>query len=538
MEADIRDGDRTCSLLDDALFSARGPRGTPGKRTLPQLLAALSQGQLLSFDALQMHQRQPWYSFLVQIAAMGLAREQTQQIAADATAWRRRLTALSQGDDAPWHLVVAAPSTPAFMQAPIPEGNLEAAEYVADRATPDALDVLITTKSHDIKQHRIIDGRPEHWIYGLVALQTTGGYLGRGNYGVVRMNGGLGNRPLIGLAPALDWGSRFRRDVAVLLQNRVEIGAAGGFDLEDGLALLWLPPWDGTRRTSARLEQCDPFFVEICRRIRFTCDHRGDLVCWRKNTACPRVDADGRRGRTGDPWVPIDNRANKALTLGPDGFTYDRIQQIWWSEDYTPPVALELHPLDATTDFFFLASTMVRGQGKTEGLHRRIIRVPAHIVHAQTTSTEERARLSQRASAWVALANRVRAQVLSASIFALFYGGRSPSDPDWAAINRWVRPFDDAVDALFFDALWASFRDEADRQSPDARWQLTLKQLAQETYEAARSSIPQQSIHRLRVLSSADIQFATHLRQNLPAAFDQNHPPDAPRDADDLPATG
>ena len=39
-----------------------------------------------------------------------------------------------------------------------------------------------------------------------------------------------------------------------------------GFFDEDGLALVWLKPWDGV--TSLKPEQLDPYYVEICRRVR------------------------------------------------------------------------------------------------------------------------------------------------------------------------------------------------------------------------------------------------------------------------------
>jgi CRISPR system Cascade subunit CasA len=49
---------------------------------------------------------------------------------------------------------------------------------------------------------------PEHWFYALLTLQTMQGFLGAGNYGISRMNGGFASRPSVGLAPSDRWGMR------------------------------------------------------------------------------------------------------------------------------------------------------------------------------------------------------------------------------------------------------------------------------------------------------------------------------------------
>ena len=117
------------------------------------------------------------------------------------------------------------------------------------------------------------------------------------------MNGGFGNRPLVGLSPDLSWGEHFRRDVDVLLSERDALSERYTLD---GPALLWTRPWDGAKDSAIPLDACDPYFLEVCRRIRFQ-DDDGDLVCWRANTKGQRVDApDSLNGDTGDPWTPIE----------------------------------------------------------------------------------------------------------------------------------------------------------------------------------------------------------------------------------------
>jgi len=65
----------THSLLDDPLLRTRRPDDTVSGRTLPEILNQLSQDNIRSFEALQAHQKQAWHSFLVQLAAMAVARE-------------------------------------------------------------------------------------------------------------------------------------------------------------------------------------------------------------------------------------------------------------------------------------------------------------------------------------------------------------------------------------------------------------------------------------------------------------------------------
>ena len=60
-------------------------------------------------------------------------------------------------DDAPWCLV-APPARPALLQPAIPSGVL--AELKNFIATPDALDMLVTAKNHDLKQAVMAAAQP------------------------------------------------------------------------------------------------------------------------------------------------------------------------------------------------------------------------------------------------------------------------------------------------------------------------------------------------------------------------------------------
>jgi len=509
------------SLLDDALFRVRMPDDAVENRTLPDILARLSTKNLLSFEALQAHQQQAWHSFLVQLAAMAAARQTGVTRPDTAAGWRDALVGLADGDEAAWHLVVADVSRPAFLQSPVPEGSLDDVGYKADVPTPDQLDVLITSKSHDVKARRIRHPEPEHWIYALVTLQTMEGFLGRGNYGIVRMNGGFGNRPFLGVANELSWGARFRRDLDVLIAERETL--AERYTL-DGAALLWTEPWDGAKDSAIPLDACDPYFLEICRRIRFQ-DDDGDLVCWRANTKGQRVDApDSLNGDTGDPWTPIEKSDGKALTLSGEGFTYERLQDIVFEGEYSRPPALQFRDTD-DDNLYLVARALVRGQGKTKGLHHRIVPVPNEALPALRKKSE-REQLAQRAQNRVERVQEVQRSVLYPAIGTLLGGGDTDAI-EFEDVAPWLDAFDRTVDARFFEALWASV-DMSDREARE-HWESLLWEEAQTQFDDAEDHAPNSSTRYWRARSSARSIFHGAARDTLKYAFTNSESDSSPQ---------
>ena len=337
---------------------------------------------------------------------------------------------------------------------------------------------------------------------------------------------------MVGLAPELGWGARFRRDLSVLVDQHEEIAESYGFD-STGLALTWIEPWDGGKQSGIPLADCDPLMIEVCRRLRFTKED-GGLVCWRANSDAQRIEApDDLNGRTGDPWVPIDKSDAKALTLGANGFTYEMLQDIWFSDDYHRPPALQFRR-EESEEMYLIATTLARGQGKTEGWHRRIIPVPGKVARFLASSKSDRERLAQRAQRRVELAADVQSKVLRGPTFTLVYAGRSPSDPNWDKINCWIEAFDRRVDSRFFEALWESVARGLSAAEAERQWHEILRELAEAQYEEIRDSIPLPSIHRYRVLSDADSQFHGQLRSVLDRAFDDD-PTSSEEESDERP---
>ncbi|MCK7581701.1 MAG: hypothetical protein MZV65_42855 [Chromatiales bacterium] len=229
------------SVLNESLIGVRMTNGTRTHLSLPALFVALSEDSIRNFPALRPHQRHPWHAFLVQLAAIALNHANRTDLFAVEAEWRAALLALSPDDPdgAAWCLVTP-PDRPALMQAPVPEGRLDV--WKNRLQAPDELDMLVTSKNHDLKVARMKRSAPEDWLMALISLQTQEGFLGAGNYGVTRMNGGFANRPALGAVPQGGWGRRWARDVQRLLDARAEIVREMELPEQGGRALVWLPP--------------------------------------------------------------------------------------------------------------------------------------------------------------------------------------------------------------------------------------------------------------------------------------------------------
>lgn len=502
------------SLLRDPLFTVRDVENNILHLNLAEIFVHLAQNNIASFEALQKHQIQAWQSFLVQTAAMALGRAGLSTPPHDPATWQTLLLQLADGHESAWNLFVHDLSKPAFMQSPVPEGSLKKAKYVLDRFNADDFDVLITSKNHEIKASRVIDAASENWIFTLTTLQTMEGFLGRGNYGIVRMNGGFASRPKVGFAPGLSWGEQFNHELTILLGARDALTQGTDGYAPDGAALLWLQPWNGEASTQITLAECDPYFIEICRRIRVI-NNAGILDFWRASTNAARINAPKElKGITNDPWTPIEIKGEKALTLSKSGYDYRLVQQLLLGGDFQPPLMLAQQPR-TNHEWVFIARGLVRGQGKTEGLHERIVPIPRQVTLSMR-NPDQRQILADRSKERVADTEKVRSKVLYASLSTLMGGGESDANSGKGA-DRWTRAFEANVDDIFFPELWASLDDDA--QTQKAAWQKRLYELALEQLNDAINSAPMPSMRRYRAIAAARDQFENSARKQLPALF-------------------
>jgi CRISPR system Cascade subunit CasA len=345
---------------------------------------------------------------------------------------------------------------------------------------------------------RLRHPKPDHWIFALVTLQTMQGYLGKGNYGISRMNGGQASRPLIGLVPGISWGTRFLRDLQVLLDAHDLIARTYGFPVEGGKHLLWLYPWDGD--ASLEVKDLSPYYIEVCRRVRL--DALGDrFAVYRKPTKSTRVAAKDFHGNLGDPWIPVNRQSGAAFTLSERGFSYQRLQEILFSPTYIPGAAQKVHDSDPESGAAIIAMGLARGEGETQGLHERLLPIPRE-ARLLICLDEGRDRIAQRSKERVENVVALARRALRPALVALLQGGREKLDLTDPRPGPWLEVFDRRIDETFFSHLWntLSLPDEEARKS----WHQEIACKAREILREAEDSLPTAGARRYRALAKAE----------------------------------
>jgi CRISPR system Cascade subunit CasA len=502
------------NILYNNLIRVRFATGE-AKMSLPAVFAGLVADRIVGFPALRAHQRHAWHAFLCQLGAMALHRASLTSLPTDEVAWRDLLLALAPGADGEtaWCLV-APPDRPAFLQPPIPDGLAALKKAIA---TPDGIDMLVTSRNHDLKQASMGQADPDDWLFALLTLQTMEGFLGAGNYGISRMNGGFASRPAVGLAPVGGPGLHFRRDVAQLLALRSNIAASGQNALAGGIGLVWLIAWDGT--DALKPAALDPFYIDMARRIRLVeVDH---IISVRAGSSkCARIQPTPG-GITGDPWAPLKqdkDGSQKVFTLDAGGFSYRRMVDLLFSQNgFLPSPLQEIADTDPTEGLVLVARGLVRGQGKTEGYHERIVPLSRRLRGLRATVTDP---LSHMASERVQMAGEVQRRVLKPALLSLFQNGPDQIDYGHDATARKVQPFledfDHIVDQDFFPALWAEAEAETAEEQIAVRiaWLQTLLKHGEKILRHADSAAPKSS-HRHYLSHALDVLTAAPWRSEM-----------------------
>jgi CRISPR system Cascade subunit CasA len=465
--------------------------GREERLSLPALLAALMRDEVESMTALRPHQRHAWHMFLAYLCALALFRGGRDDIPEEAEDWASLLLELTGGAAEPWTLVVADLSKPAFLQPPVPEETVLVLKNTIP--TPDALDVLITAKYFDLKSEVATEADLDDWVFAFVSLQTMEGFLGAGNYGIARMNGGFSARPFLGLAPAGGPGAHLRRDVRGLLASREKTLDFHEFYDEEGLALVWLEPWDGT--VSLPVTRLDPWFIEICRRVRFVLEEGGFSVR-SVGTKGPRTDAKALNGVTGDFWAPVNIAENKAFSLDARGFSHRVLVPMLFGQNATRkfdlPPALRL--LSGEGDMTLVARGIVRGQGKTEGFHERLVPISRAVACAMTNDEEQTlARIANAQQGEIAqIASALR---FACGVVALGGAPEKPGKTHYAQAEPFTRRLEAEAEAAFFQVLGERY---VEGDPARARWLGKLIKVARDLLAEAVETIPCRSQHRWR----------------------------------------
>lgn len=475
--------------------------------SLPGLLAALARDEVEGLAALRPHQMPAWHMFTVQLAALALARAGTRDLPDTETAWCALLRGLTPGFplDEPWCLVVADWSRPAFLQPPVPSS----VKLEKSAPTPDALDLLITAKNHDLKQAVARAGAPEDWLFALVSLQTGEGYGGAGNYGIARMNGGSSSRPMLARAP-IDGGRHqrprpglwFRRDVGVAREARERLLDEGSFGYaEDGLGLVWLAPWpEGTQLS---LSELDPLFVEVCRRVRLK-EEGGRIRAEKGASKKTRIAAETMKGNLGDIWAPIHKAEAKSLTLGDGDFDYRRMADLLAGADWALPASARHHAGDGA--MLLVAAALARGNSRTDGYRERLVPLRADVAALIDQRPEA---VGRAARALIDLVDTFRTTLRGALALAAAGGmGDQRKKGHYRFADAAAAQLDRFADSQFFPALWELVAaDAAADAAREARARTAfLEALWSETrrlFEAALPSVPCTSMLRPRAEANA-----------------------------------
>ncbi len=503
------------SLLSDPVIRVDRDDGSRPWCSLPQVYEAMMADEVVGFPALRPHQRHAWHAFLAQLGAIALHQAGREELPEDGETWRELLRALTPDfpDDEPWSLVVADSSKPAFMQCPAPAGI---ADYKKDIRTPDDLDVLVVSKNHDVKASVGSSNRLDDWIFALICLQTMGGYGGAGNHGIARMNGGYSSRPCIGLAPfASGPGGHLKHDIGTMLSHRSallqgEQGYPDYFRPDDGIALVWTEPWDGTTPIALTRGELDPYFIEICRRVRLFRLPNGRMASRSATSKAARIAAKAAHGNVGDHWTPVSSADRKALSISRVGFRYDRLAEMLLDDaKYRHSAAMKI-PRSGNANWRLVARGVASGQGKTEGYHERSDIVFGNRAAGALLFGSRRDELKSLARDQLAEVADI-AKALRFAVAILASGGKDASDlgkADREKAYPFSRRFDHAVDVHFFTALQERFDcRESERPEYKRRFTKMLVGRARELLKEAHGSVPCAKIHMHRARARAESGF-------------------------------
>lgn len=502
-----------------------------GCHSLPGLLAAMARDEIRSLPALRPHQRPAWHMFLVQLAALAIWKSGREDLPETETEWRSLLLALTTGDAGPWALT-GPDDKPAFMQPPAPIGlNWKPVE------TPDALDLLITSRNHDLKQRIARVAAAEDWVFALVSLQTLTPFGGRTNYGIARMSSSYSSRMMFGLAPALSgtfapniskWWANDTR-LSVQLRRDGNLNAVGH---EGGPALLWCLNWE--KGASLDITKLDPWFIEVARRVRISVLASGAIHGRRDGSDAQRIDknqTEQLKGAIGDLWSPTATDGSGCFNIAQKSLDYSTISKLLDSSEWEiPPLG---KPTACKEDFLLLVEGIGGGQTKTFGFKSRIVPIPAKarsLFGTETASTLAKTQITEIQHFDEALRNAL-ARVAA--------DGVKLDDPNldqkllaknYHRSTEARARFDRAADRLFFPSLWDRLAES--QTGSDAgyyRFIRNLHQAAQIELELAMPGIPCATLYRPRAEARARRAYFARLRKaEFQFLFDAQLLPDLP----------
>lgn len=174
----------------------------------------------------------------------------------------------------------------------------------------------------------------------------------------------------------------------------------------------------------------------------------GRLAARRATSAKARIAAKDFKGVTGDPWAPVAaGKEEKGLTLGEGDFTYRRLCDLVFSDDWlTSPLA---RPGPGEGASLLAAEAISRGNSKTDGFKSRVVPAPARALGLgrRDAGHHARAQIEEIKVFDEALRNALALAAAGGDIEKL-------KKPHYARTVEARARFDRLADARFFPALW------------------------------------------------------------------------------------
>ena len=165
-------------------------------------------------------------------------------------------------------------------------------------------------------------------------------------------------------------------------------------------------------------------------------------------------------------------------------------------------------------------AVLVRGQGKTEGLHERVIPLPHTIVADLPFDADEEnsGTLAELSRDMVKLAGEAR-KVLRQAILVYLQGPEHPNftKSDAAPV---VSGFDRAIDEQFFARLFAV--PEVGSNEAILRWQRFLRDEAEKLARSVWDKTTAPSARREKARAASEAVLFGGLRKRLPDAFPEH----------------
>lgn len=536
------------NLLTEDLIRYKSDDGKIVRASLPHVYAALVADIIASFPALRPHQRHAWHAFLVQLGAIAMHRAGISEPPDDADEWRRIIRALTPDypADEPWHLVVEDITKPAFMQPPASSSE-QSKEYQSNRnkedwITPDEMDSPDTAKNHALKSRSISSMSEDSWIFALITGQTTDAHYTQ-NPAISRISG-KGSRLAFSLTPSTRLGLHVRRDTRALLSKWDSLGEDCG-TIFDGLALLWIVPWDGKKQLS--LNELHPLYIEISRRRRLAI-RDGILYARRASANTARIAGrDSLKGRTGDPWIPINRKNSKAMTLPKNtGFTYRQVSNCLNPKEWNLPLLCGLTEEEGvSSEPMYLVARGVApgdGQNKTGGYYERIIpiglKLKLAMLRRESTLAEDLGRIAKERVDDVAKVE----WVLKDAIATFIIEGDDIYDKDKLNskalqnlrnrkdLKPWLKQLNEIVDYQFFVELQAELvvEQKEERQAIRDKWLWNgtdgVIDHARRILSNAQNALKCQTVERYRACANSDILFERNMNGRRSGFPDLGYP--------------